>query len=90
MVALSVRSPKEFAGRLEEVNDLGVILILAPGSEHEVEAFYPWVAIRRVRLQGAMETEPRSGLGPGITFQETPAGFPERGPVEAGLRKAER
>lgn len=75
MVALSVRSPKEFAGRLEEVNDLGVILILAPGSEHEVEAFYPWVAIRRLRLQGAMETEPRSGLGPGDHLPGDPGWF---------------
>ena len=66
MTALSVRNPKEFAGRLDEVNDRGVVLMLSPGTEHEVEAFYPWESIRRLRLQGSTEkagSRPAQGTG---------------------------
>ena len=56
MVALSVRNPKEFEGRLDEVNDRGIVLVLAPGSGHEVEAFYPWISVRRLRLRGETES----------------------------------
>lgn len=55
MVALSVRNPKEFASRLDEVNDRGVVVTLSPGSAHETEAFYPWEAIRRLRLRSRKE-----------------------------------
>lgn len=75
MVALSVRNPKEFAGRLEEVNDRGVVLMLAPGSAHEVEAFYPWISIRRLRLQGSTEKDAHSGLGPGERLPGDPGWF---------------
>ena len=73
MVALSVRNPKEFAGRLEEVNDRGVVLVLAPGAEHEVEAFYPWEAVRRLRLRGSTE---EVGSGPGLEPGERLPGDP--------------
>lgn len=49
-VTLNVRNPDEFRGRLEEVNDRGVTLIIGPGSPKEAVAFYPWGSIRRLRL----------------------------------------
>jgi hypothetical protein len=72
-----VRNPKEFAGRLEEVNDRGIVLMLAPGAEHEVETFYPWVAVRRLRLRGSTEEKPKSGpgLGPGERLPGDPGWF---------------
>lgn len=76
MVALSVSSPKEFAGRLDEVNDRGVVLMLAPGSKHEVESFYPWEAIRRLRLRGRAEEDKSSpGLEPGRRLPGDPGWF---------------
>lgn len=76
MVALSVSNPKEFAGRLDEVNDRGVVLMLAPGSQHEVESFYPWEAIRRLRLRGsAEEVRASSGLEPGERLPGDPGWF---------------
>ena len=55
MVALAVRTPKEFEGRLEEVTDRGIVLVLNPNSLHEVEAFYPWEGVRRLRLKSKKE-----------------------------------
>lgn len=75
MVALAVRNPKEFAGRLDEVNDRGVVLMLAPGSAHEVEAFYPWNAIRRLRLRGSAQPESFSDLEPGDRLAGDPGWF---------------
>jgi hypothetical protein len=49
-VALAVRNPQEFTGRLEEVNDRGVVLTIAPARPGASEAFYPWGAVRRLRL----------------------------------------
>lgn len=48
-VALAVRNPEEFGGRLEEVNDRGIVLTLAPGRAGATEVFYPWGAVRRLR-----------------------------------------
>ena len=74
MVVLDVRNPEEFAGRLDEVNDRGVVLVLAPGSANEVETFYPWKGIRRLRLRGsAEETEP--GPRPGERLPGDPGWF---------------
>lgn len=55
IVALSIRNPKEFSGRLGEVNDRGIVLSLNPDSMNEVEAFYPWAAVRRLRLRSKRE-----------------------------------
>ncbi len=49
---LNVRNPEEFTGRLEEVNDRGVTLIIGPGSPKEAVTFYPWNSLRRLRLCG--------------------------------------
>lgn len=76
MVALSTRNPKEFAGRLDEVNDRGVILSLNPDSMNEVEAFYPWGAVRRLRLRSKKEKmEARSGSEPGNRLPGDPGWF---------------
>lgn len=64
-VTLAVRNPDEFTGRLDEVNELGVALTLLPAG-HEVATFYPWVAVRRLRLvEGGEEarTDPSRRLG---------------------------
>lgn len=58
-VTLAIRNPDEFVGRLDEANELGVALTLSP-SNREVATFYPWVAIRRLRLIEENE-EPRPG-----------------------------
>ena len=58
-VTLNIRNPDEFTGRLDEVNELGVALTLSP-SERGVSTFYPWVAVRRLRLIEGDE-EPRPG-----------------------------
>ena len=76
MVALSVRNPKEFVGRLDEVNDRGVVLMLAPGSQNEVESFYPWEAVRRLRLRSnADQVESSPGLEPGERLPGDPGWF---------------
>lgn len=49
-VTLDVRNPEEFTGKLEEVNDRGVVLTTGAGSQNEAIAFYPWNSIRRLRL----------------------------------------
>ncbi len=49
-VTLNVRNPDEFRGRLEEVNDRGVTLVIGPDSPKEAVTFYPWGSIRRLRL----------------------------------------
>ena len=74
MVALDVRNPKEFAGRLDEVNDRGVVLVLVPGSGNEAEAFYPWEAVRRLRLRSSAE-ETASGPRPGDRLPGDPGWF---------------
>jgi len=48
-VTLAIRNPDEFTGRLDQVNELGVALTLSP-TGREVATFYPWVAVRRLRL----------------------------------------
>jgi hypothetical protein len=76
MVALSTRNPKEFAGRLDEVNDRGVILSLNPDSMNEVEAFYPWGAVRRLRLRSKKEKmAARSGAEPDNRLPGDPGWF---------------
>lgn len=70
-VTLNVRNPEEFGGRLEEVNDRGITLVIGPGSRQETSAFYPWGSIRRVRLseekdvQSKKETNKRMAGDPG-------------------------
>lgn len=66
VVALDIRNPKEFSGRLDEVNDRGIVLSLNVDSMHEVAAFYPWNAIRRLRLKSKkekMESRPKTEAG---------------------------
>lgn len=59
-VTLAIRNPDEFVGRLDEANELGVALTLSP-SNREVATFYPWVAVRRLRL---IEENEESRPGP--------------------------
>lgn len=72
-VTLNVRTPDEFTGRLEEVNDRGVTLVLGPGSEGETVVFYPWGSIRRLRLCG--ETDVRPVRRPGRRLAGDPGWF---------------
>ncbi len=58
-VTLAIRNPDEFVARLDETNELGVALTLSPSSQG-VATFYPWVAVRRLRLIEEKE-EPRPG-----------------------------
>ncbi len=60
-VTLAVRNPQEFTGRLEEVNDRGVVLTIAPDRPGALEAFYPWSAVRRLRPGSEGEGEPDRG-----------------------------
>ncbi|CAN5765135.1 hypothetical protein BH23ACT11_BH23ACT11_20020 [soil metagenome] len=76
IVALAIRNPKEFTGRLDEVNDRGVVLTLSPDSMHGVEAFYPWDAIRRMRLKSKKEElDPRSAPQSGNRLPGDPGWF---------------
>lgn len=76
MVALSLRNPREFAGRLDEVNDRGIIMTLSAGSVNQVEAFYPWNSIRRIRLRSKKEeSEARKGSEPGSRLPGDPGWF---------------
>ncbi|MGB3634139.1 MAG: hypothetical protein WA982_08875 [Rubrobacteraceae bacterium] len=76
IVALSIRNPKEFTGRLDEVNDRGIVLSLNPDSMNAVEAFYPWAAVRRLRLRSKREEmEPRTGPELGKRLPGDPGWF---------------
>lgn len=76
VVALSIRNPREFAGRLDEVNDRGIILCLSSDSMNEVEAFYPWSSIRRIRQRSKKEKmQARSGSESGSRLPGDPGWF---------------
>ena len=62
-VTLNVRNPDEFGGRLDEVNDRGVTLVIGPGSQNEAVAFYPWGSIRRLRLDEENSAQPTNEPG---------------------------
>ena len=62
-VTLNVRTPEEFTGKLEEVNDRGVVLVIGPGSQNEAMAFYPWGSIRRLRLGEGNSAQPTNDTG---------------------------
>ena len=62
-VTLNVRNPEEFAGRLEEVNDRGITLVIGPGSPKEAVTFYPWNSIRRLRLSEENSGRPKREPG---------------------------
>lgn len=62
-VTLNVRNPDEFRGRLEQVNDRGVTLIIGPGSQKEAATFYPWGSIRRLRLCEEESARPETDSG---------------------------
>ena len=61
-VTLDVRTPEEFTGKLEEVNDRGIVLTIGFGSQNEALVFYPWGSIRRLRL-GETGSQPRRDTG---------------------------
>lgn len=61
-ITLNVRNPEEFAGKLGEVNDRGVVLTIGSGSKKESLVFYPWGSIRRIRL-GEAEAQARRESG---------------------------
>lgn len=71
-VTLNVRTPSEFAGMLEEVNDRGVVLTIGFGSQEESLVFYPWNSIRRLRLG---EASSRSKSEPGKRLAGDPGWF---------------
>lgn len=60
---LNVRNPDEFTGRLEEVNDRGITLVIGAGSRSEAVAFYPWSSIRRLRLCEEKSGQPEKESG---------------------------
>lgn len=62
-VALNVRNPEEFTGRLEEVNDRGITLVIGPGARNEAVTFYPWNSIRRLRLCEEKTDRPKKEAG---------------------------
>lgn len=61
-VTLDIRNPEEFTGKLDEVNDRGVVLTIGAGSQNEAIAFYPWNSIRRLRL-GEAGLQPKRETG---------------------------
>lgn len=71
-VTLNVRTPEEFMGNLQEVNDRGVVLAIGPGSQEETLAFYPWNSIRRIRLG---EARSRAKREPGKRLAGDPGWF---------------
>ena len=61
-VTLDVRTPEEFTGKLDEVNDRGIVLTIGAGSQNEALVFYPWNSIRRLRL-GEAGSQPKKEPG---------------------------
>lgn len=74
-VTLDVHTPEEFTGRLDEVNDRGVMLALAPDSANASLTFYPWGAIRRLRLQTGEDAGSRPETSPGERLSGDPGWF---------------
>jgi len=70
-VTLAIRNPDEFVARLDETNELGVALTLSPSGQ-EVATFYPWIAVRRLRL---IEDEEGPRPGPARRVPGDPGWF---------------
>lgn len=74
-VTLDVRTPEEFVARLDEVNDRGLVLTIAPESENPPVTFYPWSAIRRLRQQTGGDFSSQRKARPGNRSPGDPGWF---------------